>query len=157
MIKKENIIGRVIRKYRNYHNYSRRALAEKMNLYEGTIYDYETGKITPPVEKLKKFHKILDIPFIEFFPDVLAIKEYSGKVEEKLTRYSVKEEKSVKNNISGILEKHPELVQVITIYDKNFQNLKDVNIISLLTKLSKLPKNERVTILKAINKIAGVR
>src|SRR5258706_9799886 len=100
MTKKENVIGKVIRKYRNYQNYSRRVLAEKLNISESTIYDYEAGKVIPPIEKLKKLHKLLDIPFMEFFTDIIPTKGYAAKIEEKLIKY----------NVAEILEKHPELI-----------------------------------------------
>jgi transcriptional regulator with XRE-family HTH domain len=70
MSKKENLIGPVIKKYRNIKKLSRTKLAEKLGVTPGSIEAYEYGRATPPVKRLKQLHKLLDIPFMEFFPDI---------------------------------------------------------------------------------------
>jgi transcriptional regulator with XRE-family HTH domain len=129
MKKKENTIGKVIRKYRNYQNLSRRELAEKLPVSPTTIVRYETGEINLPIENLKKLHKILDIPFMEFFPDVLATKGYLAKTDEKL----------LKTGIVEILEENPELVDVIKFYGKHSKVLSPSRFLNLLKALSEIP------------------
>ena len=143
MQKNENIIGKVIKKYRGYHGYPRRELAEKLNLAEGTIVEYESGKITPPIEKLVKLHKLLDIPFMEFFSDIVPTKGYIAKADEKLIKYKVAE----------IFERNPELLELVKFYGQHDEELKKDRSLQLIKKMLKVPKNKRKSKYSIIAKI----
>jgi transcriptional regulator with XRE-family HTH domain len=88
MKKSKNVVSNVLRKYRNYHGYSRRALAEKLNVSTRTIEAYEYGDIVPSYDRIKDIIKKLDIPVLDFFPDIAPSKGYISKMEDKLVKYS---------------------------------------------------------------------
>jgi transcriptional regulator with XRE-family HTH domain len=142
MKRKDNTIGKLIRKYRNYHGLSRKALGEKMNLSDGMIEEYEYGKTIPPVERLKQLHKVLDIPFMEFFPDIIHTQGYISKFDEKLLKLGVLE----------IFEKHPEIADIFKAYNKNAKNLKDVDLAKLINKLASYSPDKKQTALNILMK-----
>ena len=133
MKRKENVIGKTIRKYRNYHGLSRRALGEKIDIDQGTIYRYETGEINPLIDTLKVIQKELDIPIAEFFSDIAPTKGYIATVEEKLFKYQVAE----------ILEANPDLLEFVRKYGKNSADYKKSKFLKLIEKLAKIPPKKQ--------------
>lgn len=142
MGKNENIIGKTIRKYRNYQGLSRREVGDSLGVVQATVADYESGKIVPPIDKLKKLHKILDIPFMEFFPDISETTGYAAKLDEKL----------LKSGVLDILEKHPEAGELLKAYSKNAKRFKDIDLPRLLNKLASYPPEKRETALNILMK-----
>ena len=134
MAKKENVIGKLIKKYRNLENLSQLELADKINVSKGTIESYEYGIFSPPIEKLKLLHKVLDIPFMEFFPDVFPTKGYISKMEEKITKYG---------SAIEAIEKHPELLNVIRLYSEHHNEIKTDTVLKLLSAFNKPGKGRK--------------
>lgn len=147
MAKNQNIIGQVIRKYRNYHGYSRRELAELLDMNQGVFYDYEIGRSVPPLDKLKKLHKILSIPFLEFFSDIMPIKGYEAEALERIQKY---------DSIIKIIESNPELNELIQFYGRHNDELKKDRAVQLIRKILKVPKSKRKSKYAIISKILSV-
>lgn len=62
MIKKENIIGNNIKRYRKEKKITQSKLAELIGKSESTIQKYESGKVTPDSKTLSEIAQALNIP-----------------------------------------------------------------------------------------------
>lgn len=74
-----------IREYRKMHGLSQMELAKMLNISQGSLSGYETGRYTPDIETMQRITKLFDVSMDELFgieKQEEPIDEYKPKTSE---------------------------------------------------------------------------
>lgn len=138
---KENFIGELLKAKRRIRNWSQEHVAEKLDLSQQQYQKYEAGKLIPPMYVLEKLSTIFEIAIDDFFRKDLKAHNTLYEVNKIL------EDEVIRDGSSNKTGK-----EVLKMYMKYENELKDIDIPKLLSKLARLSKEERDIIIKFILK-----
>lgn len=84
-------IGENIKKYRNFRNFTRKQLAQELEVSESTISRYENNKREPNMETIRKISSILGIP-VTFLMDDNSLNSYMSNKLKNVSFSDIKKE-----------------------------------------------------------------
>lgn len=136
------VAGELIRSHREAKGLSQEKLGFMVKLSQGQIRKYEAGDSAINIDMLPLIAGALDIPIERFFEKVKT-RDLLKDLNNKIAKYK---------DILDSIENHPELAKVIREYNKNSENLKDVDLVKLLSKLASYPAEKKQTALNILMK-----
>ena len=76
-------ISQALKDIRKQHGMTQKELADKLNVSQNAIYNWENGKREPKIDTIKKMCDIFDVPFYCFIPPT------SGFIDEMVNESTI--------------------------------------------------------------------
>lgn len=129
---KDNFIGELLKAKRRIRGWSQELVAEKLDLSQQQYQKYEAGKVIPPVYIMEKLTGIFQISIDDFFAKDLKVHDTLYEVNKLLEDTVIRDGSS-----------HEGAKEVLKTFLRYQDELKDIDVPNLLSKLAKLPKEDK--------------
>lgn len=141
-------IGETIRKERKRLGLTQKRLGEKCGMPDSQIRQYESGRVTPKVETLRRISEALEIPFYALTGSYLIEDFFSTSPESSYAKCG---QAALDDTAKGILDSLPSIVGA------GYKVLKDSEEALLLTCFSKLNMDGKTEALKRIEELTELK
>jgi transcriptional regulator with XRE-family HTH domain len=136
-------LGDVIRIYREKKEISQEVLGDNIGVTQQQINAYEQGNSAIYLDKAMQIADILDIPMSKFFEDT-ETRDLLKEFKKSFLKY---------HKTIEAIETNQNLEDTIDFYIKNKKELKEVNLLKILTRYLNVNDDEKPYAVKAIYNI----